>query len=262
MRLHKLTETLVKAVDVWKKFRIPHEKKHTIFEEVAGLVGLAKGRRISYEEYWALRGVSFELKEGEWLGVVGANGSGKTTLLKIIAGITPATKGSVDVRGRIATILQLGVAFHPELTVKENIILYSSVMGIRGREARRRIPDIIEFAGSNIDKFIDAKLKVLSSGMQLRLAFAVAINTDPDIFFIDEALAVGDIEFRQKCLDTFEGYKGQKAMVLVTHDMGLLLQFCSRAVWLSEGAVAASGAPREITDLYSVSLNLRAPDTP
>lgn len=253
-----MDETLVKAADVWKRFRIPHEKKHTIFEEVAGLVGLAKGRRIGYEEFWALKYVSFELKKGEWLGVVGANGSGKTTLLKIIAGITPPTKGSIDVHGRIATILQLGVAFHPELTVKENILLYSSVMGIRGREARKHIPDILSFAGGNIDKFIDTKLKALSSGMQSRLAFAVAVHTDPDIFFVDEALAVGDIEFRRKCLSTFEGYKGEKAMVLVTHDLELLTQFCSRAIWLSQGVVMASGEPTIIANQYKASVDVSA----
>ena len=258
MRLPNLSQTLVRGVDIWKRFKIPHEKKHTIFEETAGLVGLAKGRRIAYEEYWALKGVSFELNEGEWLGVVGANGSGKTTLLKIIAGITPPTKGRIDVHGRIATILQLGVAFHPELTVKENIILYSSVMGIPGKEARRRIPDILAFAGGNIDKFVDAKLKALSSGMQSRLAFAVAIHTDPDIFFIDEALAVGDLEFRQKCLDTFESYKGEKAMVLVTHDLGLLTQFCSRAIWLSQGQVISSGEPVEVANQYKASIDLGA----
>jgi ABC-type polysaccharide/polyol phosphate transport system ATPase subunit len=256
-----LTENLVEVIDVWKKFRIPHEKKHSVFEEVVGLVGLAKGRRIGYEEYWALKGVSFELKEGEWLGVVGANGSGKTTLLKIMAGITPPTKGSIRVSARIAAILQLGVAFHPELTVKENILLYSSVMGIRGREARRRIPSILEFAGGNIDKFVDAKLKVLSSGMQLRLAFSVAINTDPDIFFIDESLAVGDLEFRQKCLETFESYKAKKAMILVTHDFDLLTQFCSRALWLSQGVVKRSGDPADIANLYKASSEI-APTIP
>ena len=256
MRLPKMSETLVRAVDVWKGFRIPHEKKHSIFEEVAGIVGLAKGRRIGYEEFWALKGVTFELAEGEWLGVVGANGSGKTTLLKIMASITPATKGTVRVCGRIATILQLGVAFHPDLTVKENIILYSSVMGIRSQEARKQISGILEFAGGNIDKFIDAKLKVLSSGMQLRLAFAVAIKTDPDIFFVDEALAVGDLEFRKKCLDTFSAYRGEKGMILVTHDMHLITQFCSRAMWLSQGMLMAAGEPDEIVTQYQASAEI------
>jgi lipopolysaccharide transport system ATP-binding protein len=244
---------VVKAVDIWKKFKIPHEKRHSIFEEAAGIVGLAKGRRIGYEEFWALKGVSFELEQGEWLGVIGPNGSGKSTLLKILSGITPATKGTVKVLGRIATILQLGVAFHPELTVKENIILYGAVMGIRRKHTSKRIQEILEFAGGNIDKFIDAKLKVLSSGMQLRLAFAVAINTNPDVFFVDESLAVGDLEFRQKCLDTFTGYKGEKGLVLVTHELNLITQFCSRAIWISQGKLIASGEPDEIVGQYQAS---------
>jgi lipopolysaccharide transport system ATP-binding protein len=245
-----MSEPIVQVTDVWKQFRIPHEKKHTIFEEAAGLIGLAKGRRLGFEEFWALQGVSFELQSNDRLGLVGANGSGKTTLLKIVAGITPPTRGSVQVRGKIATILQLGLAFHPELTVKENIQLYSSIMGIRGQETRRRIGDILEFAGGGVDQFIDAKLKVLSSGMQMRLAFAVAISTDPDIFFIDEALAVGDLEFQQKCLDTFEGYKGKKAMVLVTHSPAMLTRFCNKAIWFSHGKVAAEGDPNEIATKY------------
>jgi len=245
-----MNQPVVQATDVWKQFRIPHEKKHTIFEEAAGLVGLAKGRRIGFEEFWALKGVSLELQSDDRLGLVGANGSGKTTLLKILAGITPPTRGSVQVRGKIATILQLGVAFHPELTVKENILLYSSVMGIPGPEARRRIGDIREFAGGGTDKFIDAKLKFMSTGMQMRLAFAVAISTDPDIFFIDESLAVGDLEFQHKCFDTFESYKGKKAMILVTHDMEMLTRFCNRAMWISQGKMFAEGDPNEIATKY------------
>lgn len=252
MSLADLSDTIVRVKEVWKRFQIPHEKKHTIFDEAAGLVGLAKGRRLGYEEFWALKGVSFDLRRGEWLGIVGPNGSGKTTLLKIIAGITPPTKGSVDVNGRIATILQLGAAFHPELTVKENIILYSSVMGIPSKEARKRTDDILDFAG--LQNFIDAKLKTLSSGMQMRLAFAVAVGTDPDIFFVDEALAVGDIEFQQKCLDKFQSYKGEKAMILVTHELKTLTQVCDRAIWLSQGKVIASGNPTTIANEYKASV--------
>lgn len=250
-----MSEYAVRARDVWKRFKIPHEKKHTIFEEAAGLVGLAKGKRIRYEEFWALKGVSFDLAKGEWLGIVGANGSGKTTLLKIIAGITPPTKGNVEVRGRIATILQLGVAFHPELTVRENIMLYSSVMGIPGDEARRRVGSILDFAGGGIENFIDAKLKFLSSGMQMRLAFAVTIHTEPEIFFVDEALAVGDLEFRKKCLATFESYKGKKALVLVTHDIDQLTKTCDRAIWLSHGEVMASGDPSDIAKQYQSAVD-------
>ena len=200
--------TIIQIEDLWKKFRIPHEKRNTIFENVAATLQLWGDRRLTYEEFWALKKINFSVNYGESIGIIGANGSGKSTLLKIIANIFRPDKGKVNVSGRIAPILQLGVGFHPELTVQENILIYASIMGLKNKEIRKRINSILQF--SNLERFKDANLKNLSSGMQMRLGFSTAIETDPDIFLIDEALVVGDMEFQQKCIDKFKQFKEKR----------------------------------------------------
>src|SRR5271165_2578656 len=191
--------------NLWKSYRIPHKKKESILENIAGLLDMFESKRMAYEEFWAVKGVSFNLRKGESLGIMGVNGSGKSTLLKLIAGTIRPTRGEIHVRGKIAPILELGLGFHPELSVKDNAKIYASLMGIKNREFKSRLNSILKFA--ELERFSDALLKNLSSGMQARLAFAVAIESDPDIFVIDEALAVGDIAFQTKCLDKFRDFQ-------------------------------------------------------
>ena len=246
-------DPVVKVDDLWKKFRIPHEKRNTILENLAGALQILSGERFSYEEFWALKSINFTIKHGESLGVIGENGSGKSTLLKIIANILRPDKGRVNVNGKIAPILELGVGFHPELTVKENIVVYGSVMGLKNIELTRRMDSILQFSG--LERFKDAKLKNLSSGMQMRLGFSVAIETDPDIFLIDEALAVGDMEFQQKCINKFKEFKAEKkTIVFVSHALNLVKEFCEKTILLSRGEMISLGDTGKVVDKYIASL--------
>jgi len=181
--------------NISKKFRIPHEKKTTVFQNIVGLIK----RQFSYEEFWALKDVSFEVNKGEALGIIGRNGSGKSTLLKILARVLYSDSGSVSLNGKVASFLELGVGFQPELTAKENVYIYSSILGLRRKQVDRIYDDIFDFA--ELKKFENMKLKNFSSGMYLRLAFATAIHANPDTFLIDEVFAVGDEAFQKKCRD-------------------------------------------------------------
>jgi len=240
---------LITMIDLWKKFKIPHEKRTTILENISGLLQIFEGKRFTYEEFWALKNINFSLTEGESLGIIGENGSGKTTLLKVIANILRPDKGKVIVRGRIAPILELGIGFHPDLTARENISVYGSIMGLKGNEVKERMDSILAFAG--LEKFRDAKLKSFSSGMQMRLAFSVAAETNPDIYLIDEALAVGDVEFYRKCIDKFEQIKEEKkTILLVSHDMKLMENFCDRTMFLSRGEIMFLGDTGEAIERY------------
>ncbi|MEM4648245.1 MAG: ABC transporter ATP-binding protein [Candidatus Pacearchaeota archaeon] len=235
--------------NLWKKFKIPHEKRTTILENLTGMLQILSGKSFAYEEFWALKSVSFALSYGESLGIIGENGSGKSTLLKIIANIFRPDKGSVTVHGKIAPILELGVGFHPDLTVKENILVYSSIMGLKNSEVKKRMNAILQFSG--LERFKDAKLKNLSSGMQMRLGFSVAIETNPDIFLIDEALAVGDMEFQQKCLDKFKQFKAEgKTIILVSHALNLVKEFCEKTLFLSKGEVVSFGETEAVINEY------------
>jgi len=240
---------IVKVENLWKKFRIPHEKRTTLLENLVGMLQILSGKKFTYEEFWALKSVSFTLNPGESLGIIGENGSGKSTLLKIIANILRPDKGSVNVNGRIAPILELGVGFHPDLTVKENILIYGSIMGLKNNEIKKRMDSILQFSG--LERFKDAKLKNLSSGMQMRLGFSVAIETNPDIFLIDEALAVGDIEFQHKCIDKFKQFKAEgKTIILVSHALNLIKEFCEKALFLSKGEVISFGEAEAVINEY------------
>ena len=247
--------SLVVVQDLWKKYKIPHENRNSILDQVAGAFQLLKGGRFTYEEFWALKGVSFSLSRGESLGIIGANGSGKSTLLKIIARIIRPTKGTFEVSGRVAPILELGVGFQPELNVQDNVVIYASIMGLKNSDTKRKMSSILEFAG--LEKFRDSKLKNLSSGMQMRLAFSVAMETDPDVYLIDEGLAVGDLEFQQKCLEKFRTFqRNKKSLILVSHSLGLIQDFCHKAILLSKGEVVTGGETAQVirryTELYPV----------
>ncbi len=235
---------------MWKKFRIPHEKRTTIVENIIGSLQILGTRSLTYEEFWALKAVSFNVNSGESIGIIGENGSGKTTLLKILANILRPDSGKVKTRGKIAPILELGVGFHPDLTVKENILVYGAIMGLRNRELKRQTDSMLEFAG--LERFRDAKLKNLSSGMQVRLGFSVAVETNPDIFLIDEALTVGDLEFQQRCFAKFKEYKSEgKTIVLISHALELVKEFCEKALYLSKGEMISFGDTQTVVSEYT-----------
>ena len=241
--------SVIAVQDVWKRFRIPHQKRATLLDQVAGVLSLMQGKRYSYEEFWALKEVTFKLEHGESLGMIGPNGSGKTTLLKLIARIMRPDQGTIATNGSMATVLELGIGFHGDLTVKENTQVYGVIMGLPRSEMKKRTDSILDFAG--LTRFQDAKLKNLSSGMQVRLAFSIAIQTDADIFLVDEALAVGDMEFQQKCLDKFREFKKEKkSIVLVSHSMGLIKDYCEKALYLLNGEPRAIGPSEEVNNRY------------
>ncbi len=230
--------------NVTKEFVIPHERKTTLFENLKGAF-----RPSTYETFTALKDVSFTVEKGESVGIIGDNGSGKSTLLKIISKILRPTSGTVEVNGRITPFLELGVGFSPDLTARENIEVYSTIMGLSEKEISKNIDKVLEFAG--LAKFRDTKLKNFSSGMQVRLAFATAIQREPDILLVDEVLAVGDMDFQQKCLDVFTGYKKKGVtMLFVSHDLGAVRRFCDRTLLLRNGEVLAFGKTGDIIDRY------------
>lgn len=199
--------------------------------------------------FYALEDLSFEVGWGETLGIIGRNGSGKSTILKLIAGVMTPTRGRVRANGRIAPLIELGACFHPDLTGLENVYLNASILGMSDREAREQLESIIDFA--ELAQFMDTPVKRYSSGMSLRLAFSVAIHSQPDILLIDEAMAVGDKEFQEKCLERMRDFQRQgAAIVVVTHALELVRDYCDRAMLLEHGHKAAEGAPAEVIDRY------------
>jgi ABC-type polysaccharide/polyol phosphate transport system ATPase subunit len=241
-------EPAVLVANVGKRFRMPAERVHTLKERA-----LHPLRRRSAEDLVALRDVSFAVEQGEFFGIAGRNGSGKSTLLKCLAGIYATDRGSIAVRGRLSTFIELGVGFNPDLAAADNIILNGIMLGLSPREARRRVDDVIAFA--ELEEFVDLKLKNYSSGMQVRLAFSVMIQVDADVLLIDEVLAVGDAAFQQKCFDVFNRMRNEgKTVVFVTHDMGAVRRFCHRALLLERGDVKMIGEPDAVSDQY-IELN-------
>ena len=237
--------------NISKRFRIPHQRRTTILEQVHGLLSLVGGKSLSYEDLWAIRNVSFSVQQGKSLGIVGPNGSGKSTLLKLLAGVLRPDAGTIRVSGRVAQILELGIGFHSDLTVLENATVYGVLMGISRKEIKRRMNAILEFAG--LAKFQDARLSHLSSGMVVRLGFAIAVETDADIFLVDEALAVGDSEFRARCIERFSSFrKAGKTIILASHETSLLRSFCENTLYLFRGEEKALGPTDEVLEKYSM----------
>jgi ABC-type polysaccharide/polyol phosphate transport system ATPase subunit len=201
------------------------------------------------ETFTALEGVSFEIPTGTMLGVIGENGSGKSTLLKLLAGITKPTSGSIDVRGRISALIELGAGFHPEISGRENVAINGIMLGLNKRQVEERFDDIVAFA--ELEDFIDAPVKTYSSGMYVRLGFAVAVHVEPEVLLIDEVLAVGDEAFTRKCLDKIgEFRRRERTILLVTHSLGLVERMCDDAIWLRNGKVADRGDPKRVVDAY------------
>ena len=201
------------------------------------------------EEIWALRDVSFQLAEGGVLGVIGRNGAGKSTLLKILTRITTPTSGQAQIRGQVGSLLEVGTGFHPELTGRENVFLNGSVLGMKRKEIIRKFPEIVEFAG--VEQFIDTPVKRYSSGMSVRLAFAVAAHLEPEVLLVDEVLAVGDAEFQRRCLGRMEDFSSSgRTVIFVSHQMQSVAQLCERVIWLDKGSVVEDGRSTEVVARY------------
>jgi ABC-type polysaccharide/polyol phosphate transport system ATPase subunit len=227
-----------------KKFQLYETPKHRLKE------ALHPFRKKYHREFWALRDVSFEVKRGETLGIIGRNGAGKSTLLQIICGTMMPTQGEVYVNGRVSALLELGAGFNPEFTGTENVYMNGTIIGLSRKEMDERYQDIIDFA--DIGDFINQPVKVYSSGMYIRLAFAVAINVDPDILIIDEALAIGDYKFQNKCLKHLEQLKSKKdlTMIFVTHSLAMISNFTDKVISLNNGCIVDYGYPKEVINRY------------
>ena len=236
-------ETIIKIKNITKKFKLYSDRPLSLKEKVV------KGFKNTYKEFYALEDVSFEVKKGSTLGLIGKNGSGKSTLLKIINRTMFSDSGTLEIKGKIASLIELGAGFHPELSGRENIYNNATIFGLTKEEIDRRLPEIIEF--SELDEFIDNTLRTYSSGMYARLAFSVAIHVDADILLVDEILGVGDINFQTKCANKiYEMKKNGTTIILVTHDMSTIDRLCDHAVWLDHGRKKAEGTPREIENIY------------
>jgi ABC-2 type transport system ATP-binding protein len=232
---------IIRVVDVAKKFNLHHDK--SLKER------LLRSRRPDVEDFWAVRNVTFDLDESHTLGLIGANGSGKSTLLKLIAGILTPTTGYVERRGRMAALLELGAGFHPDLTGRENVYMNANILGLSRKQTERHFDDIVEFSG--IERFIDNQVKFYSSGMYVRLAFAVAVHVDPELLLIDEVLAVGDEPFQRKCMKRIKQFQRDgRTIVLVTHGIDTVRQLCDRVIMLDKGEVVADGKPQEATRAF------------
>jgi ABC-type polysaccharide/polyol phosphate transport system ATPase subunit len=229
--------------DVSKQYRLYHERNQSL------KAALMRRARVRYEEFWALRDVSFDVPEGATFGLIGENGSGKSTLLKCMARILRPEKGRIETRGKISALLELGAGFHPELTGRENIFLNGSILGLSKKQLNQRFDEIVDFAG--LEQFIDTPVKNYSSGMYVRLGFSVAINVDPDILLIDEVLAVGDAEFQRKCLEKFDDFRESgKTVVIVSHAVGFLRNLADTVGWLEHGELRRLGRSTDVVDEY------------
>ncbi len=245
----------VEISNVSKRYFLRKEAMRSLKSTVLGLL---TGRRIR-QDLWALKDVSFSAKQGETVGVIGANGAGKSTLLGIIAGTITPTSGRVHTEGRMSTLLELGAGFHPDLTGRENVFLNGSILGLSRKDIQRRFSQIVNFAG--LSEFIDMPVKHYSSGMYVRLGFAVAVEVDPDVLLVDEVLAVGDEEFRKKCLGRMADFqRSGKTIIVVSHDLETVKKMCHRVVLLGEGKIVTLGDPDKVVEEYK-RLGLQQQDT-
>lgn len=244
-------EIAIEVSKLAKAFRLPHQKNSSL---KGALINGFGRRKPSFERQEVLRGISFEIKKGEFFGITGRNGSGKSTLLKLLAGIYVPDSGAVQVHGRLTPFIELGVGFNPELTGRENVFLNGALLGFNRREMTDMYDDIVAFA--ELEKFMDQKLKNYSSGMQVRLAFSIAIRAQSDILLIDEVLAVGDVNFQNKCIAVFEEIKRRgTTVVFVSHDMESVRRFCDRVILMENGKITKTGEAQSVIDEY-LALNV------
>jgi ABC-2 type transport system ATP-binding protein len=239
-----VADAAISVEGVSKRFRIYHDRNQTLKSTVV------RGRRARYEEFWALKDVSFEIERGETFGIIGPNGSGKSTMLKCLSKILTPEHGAIHVRGSMSSLLELGAGFHPELSGKENVYLNAAILGMTRKQVAAKLDDIVSFAG--LERFIDMPVKNYSSGMYVRLGFAVAINVDPDILLIDEVLAVGDESFQRKSAEKIAEFRdSHRTVVLVSHGLPQIRALCDRAAWLEDGQLIMLGPAPEVVDAYA-----------
>ena len=240
----KKTGTMISVRNLKKSFKLPTEKstglKQAIFNVLKGIKG--------YTKQEVIKGISFDVKKGEFLGIVGRNGSGKSTLLKLLSEIYIPDSGKIKVNGSLVPFIELGVGFNPELTGRENIYLNGAMLGFSNSEMDKMYNEIVEFA--ELEPFMNQKLKNYSSGMQVRLAFSIAIRARGDILILDEVLAVGDAAFQEKCNNYFRSLKKDQTVILVTHDMETVKRFCNRAILIENGKIIKDGRPKQVADAY------------
>jgi len=241
-----VSDIAVKVDNVSKSFRLYHERNQTIKSAVM------RGRTSVHDDFWALKDVTFDVPVGSTFGLIGSNGSGKSTLLKCLANIYFPNKGSITHNGKMAAMLEVGSGFHTELSGRENIFLNGSILGMTKKEITRKYDEIVDFSG--VEQFIDQPVKNYSSGMYVRLGFAIAINVDPEILVVDEVLAVGDAEFQEKCFQKFRDFKRDgKTVILVSHSMAAVSEMCDHAAWINKGTLMASGAAKPTIKAYADS---------
>lgn len=247
--------TVIHAEKLSKRYRIgEHERYHALRDVLTRALRspLSLLRPLHHETFWALQEVSFDVREGEVLGLIGRNGAGKTTLLKILSRITRPTTGWAEIHGRVGSLLEVGTGFHPELTGRENTFLSGAILGMSKREICQKFDEIVAFA--ELEKFIDTPVKHYSSGMYVRLAFAVAAHLEPDILLVDEVLAVGDLEFQKKCLGKMdEVSKGGRTIVFVSHQLGQIRRLCERVLWIDAGQPRLDGSTESVIAAYEQS---------
>lgn len=237
-----MSELAIRCEGVWKSYRVYHQRSHTLKETILS-------RRTRYREFWALKDINLEVPAGSTLGIVGPNGSGKSTLLKTMARILTPNRGSVAVRGRMSSLLELGTGFHPELTGRENLYLGGSLLGHTRRDVERLFDDIVDFAG--IGRFIDMPVKNYSSGMYARLAFALAISVDPEVLLLDEVLSVGDESFQRRCFERISQFRADgRTVVFVSHSLAAVQMLCTRGAWIEGGAIREVGEAHQVIASY------------
>lgn len=235
-----------------KKFRLTHDRNWTL------KATMLAGHRTRYEEFWALRNLSLDIRQGQTFGIIGGNGSGKSTLLKVLAGILRPDEGSVAVDGRLSALLELGAGFHPELTGRENIYLNGAILGFTARDIRSRFEEIVSFA--ELERFIDEPVRNYSSGMYVRLGFSVAIHVEPEILLVDEVLAVGDLTFQKRCLERFAQLKADgRTILVVSHDLDMVGWLCDQTAWIQQGTLRAIGPSSEVIDRFATGAGPGAP---
>ena len=243
-----MSDWAVRVNDVSKRFRLYHERNQTLKSAIL------RGKASKHEDFWALRDISFDVIEGHTHGLIGSNGSGKSTLLKCLAKIYWPTSGSIEYRGRMASLLEVGSGFHLELSGRENIYLNGSILGMSKKEIDSKFDEIVDFSG--VERFLDQPVKNYSSGMYVRLGFSIAINVDPDILVVDEVLSVGDEEFQRKSFQKFLEFKKRgTTVILVTHTMPVVEDICDTVTWINKGEMMQTGPARDVVKKYQSSID-------
>lgn len=248
-----MNKSVIEVKNIYKKYRITHQReKYLAFRDVLvdKIKKPFKKKEGTKEDFWALKDISFEVKQGEAMGIIGPNGAGKTTLLKVLSRITPPNSGEITINGRVASLLEVGTGFHPELTGRENIFFNGSILGMKNVEIKRKFDDIVEFSG--VEKFLDTPVKRYSSGMFVRLAFSVAAYLESEILLVDEVLAVGDAEFQKKCLGKMDDItkRSGRTILFVSHNMAAVQNLCNRCVFLKAGEIKAIGETKDVVEKY------------